>query len=154
MRQGANPDIPLTVYYAYKQQESSGDGRTSSGWHTLLSGLIKTGWEVTATWPMRTEMATRLIGANSNALASSIVLTCRPRPDDAAATTRRAFVGELKAELPDALRALIQGTIAPVDLAQAAIGPVYQSFAVLARSRGRRIGHERGECPPAYQRNT
>ena len=135
IRQGANSSVPLTVYYAYKQQESGADGSSSTGWHTLLDGLIDAGWEITATWPMRTETANRMIASGTNALASSIVLACRPRPANAAATTRRAFVAALKAELPEALRTLIQGAIAPVDLAQAAIGPGISVFSRYSRVR-------------------
>jgi len=135
IRAGANPNVPLTVYYAYKQQDSSTDGTSSTGWHTLLDGLIEAGWEITATWPMRTETGNRLIASGSNALASSIVLACRPRPADAPATTRRAFVAALKSELPAALRTLMQGTIAPVDLAQAAIGPGISVFSRYSRVR-------------------
>jgi len=135
IREGANPDVPLTVYYAYKQQDTRDAGTTSTGWHTLLGGLIAAGWEITATWPMRSERGGRMISVGTNALASSIVLACRPRPEDAPATTRRAFVAALKAELPDALRALIQGSIAPVDLAQAAIGPGISVFSRYSRVR-------------------
>lgn len=123
IRDGAISTSPLTVYYAYKQQDVRDTGTTSTGWHTLLDGLMKSGWEITATWPLRTEMKTRMVASGTNALASSIVLACRPRPDDAPATTRREFSRALKRELPEALRALLQGSIAPVDLAQAAIGP-------------------------------
>ena len=135
VREGADPNVPLTVYYAYKQQEANAEGTSSTGWHTLLDGLIDSGWEITATWPMRTEMSGRLIGSNANALASSIVLACRPRPSDAPTTTRRAFVAALKAELPEALRTLMQGAIAPVDLAQAAIGPGISVFSRYSRVR-------------------
>ena len=135
IRQSATPAVPLTVYYAYKQQESGADGSASTGWHTLLDGLIDAGWEITATWPMRTETSNRMIASGTNALASSIVLACRPRPAAAPATTRRAFVSALKAELPEALRKLIQGSIAPVDLAQAAIGPGISVFSRYSRVR-------------------
>lgn len=135
IRQSANTTVPLAVYYAYKQQDSGRDGTSSTGWHTLLDGLIHSGWEITATWPMRTEMSDRMIGSNANALASSIVLACRPRSAHAEATTRRAFVARLKAELPEALRTLIQGSIAPVDLAQAAIGPGISVFSRYSRVR-------------------
>lgn len=135
IRETANTDVPLTVYYAYKQQETKADGTSSTGWHTLLDGLIESGWEITATWPMRSERGGRLISVGSNALASSIVLACRPRPDNAMATTRRAFVATLRSELPDALRTLMQGAIAPVDLAQAAIGPGISVFSRYARVR-------------------
>ncbi len=135
IRESANLTVPLTVYYAYKQQDTRDSGTASTGWHTLLDGLIATGWEVTATWPLRTEMAGRLIGSNANALASSIVLACRPRPADAPTTTRRAFVAALKSELPEALRKLLQGSVAPVDLAQAAIGPGIAVFSRYSRVR-------------------
>ncbi|MDO5699264.1 MAG: DUF1156 domain-containing protein [Dermatophilus congolensis] len=135
IRTDANPSVPLTIYYAYKQQDTRDTGTTSTGWHTLLDGLIDSGWEITATWPMRSERGGRMISIGTNALASSIVLSCRPRPENAPATTRRAFVAALKSELPEALRKLIQGSIAPVDLAQAAIGPGISVFSRYSRVR-------------------
>ena len=134
-RGGANSAVPMTVYYAYKQQDAEADGTSSTGWHTLLNGLIETGWEITATWPVRSELANRPRSQASNALASSIVLACRPRPVDADFITRRLFVARLKSELPEALRTLMQGAIAPVDLAQAAIGPGISVFSRYARVR-------------------
>ena len=131
----ANPDVPMTVYYAYKQQDRGKDGTSSTGWHTLLDGLIQSGWEITATWPMRSELKNRMLSQGTNALASSILLACRPRPADARAVTRRAFVLALKSELPEALRTLMQGVIAPVDLAQAAIGPGISVFSRYAKVR-------------------
>ena len=133
--QGAIPDVPMTVYYAYKQQDGGKEGTSSAGWHTLLDGLIGAGWQVTATWPVRSERRGRMLSVGTNALASSIVLACRPRPDDAPTTTQRAFVQCMKAELPDALRTLMLGDIAPVDLAQAAIGPGIAIFSRYARVR-------------------
>ena len=132
---GANPTVPMTVYYAYKQQDSGKDGTSSTGWHTLLDGLIQAGWEITATWPMRSELKNRMLSHGTNALASSIVLACRPRPENARAITRKLFVSALKRELPEALRTLMQGTIAPVDLAQAAIGPGISVFSRFTRVR-------------------
>ena len=132
---GANPTVPMTVYYAYKQQDSGKDGTSSTGWHTLLDGLIQSGWEITATWPMRSELKNRMLSQGTNALASSIVLACRPRPENARAITRKLFVSALKRELPEALRTLMQGTIAPVDLAQAAIGPGISVFSRFTRVR-------------------
>lgn len=135
IRESANLTVPLTVYYAYKQQDTRDTGTTSTGWHTLLDGLIDAGWEITATWPMRSERGGRMISVGTNALASSIVLACRPRPMEAPSTTRRAFVAALKSELPAALRTLMQGAIAPVDLAQAAIGPGIAVFSRYSRVR-------------------
>ncbi len=135
IRETANLTVPMTVYYAYKQQDTRDAGTSSTGWHTLLDGLIEAGWEITATWPMRSELSNRMIASGTNALASSIVLACRPRPENASATTRRAFVSALKSELPEALRKLIQGSIAPVDLAQAAIGPGISVFSRYSRVR-------------------
>ncbi|MEZ4632767.1 MAG: hypothetical protein R2880_19000 [Deinococcales bacterium] len=132
MREIAHPDFPVTVYYAFKQSETDetdddqhGDSPAvaSTGWETMLTGLIQAGFQITGTWPMRSELANRMVGQGTNALASSIVLVCRPRPQDAGTVTRREFVSSLKRELPQALRELQQGNIAPVDLAQAAIGP-------------------------------
>ena len=136
VREGYNGDDKLlTVYYAYKQQDADAEGTSSTGWHTLLDGLVREGWEITATWPVRSERGGRMIGVGTNALASSIVLACRPRPEDAPASTRRAFLAMLKSELPGALRAMMQGAVAPVDLAQAAIGPGMSIFSRYSRIR-------------------
>lgn len=135
IRETANLSAPLTVYYAYKQQESEAAGASSTGWHTLLDGLIRSGWEITATWPMQTEGRGRMISQGANVLSSSIVLACRPRPVKAEATTRRFFLSQLKAELPDSLRALLLSEIAPVDMAQAAIGPGISVFSRYSRVR-------------------
>lgn len=133
IRQTANTDVPMTVYYAYKQQDSKGG--VSTGWHTLLSGLIDAGWEITATWPMRSELRNRMLSQGTNALASSIVLACRPRSPEAPAISRRQFVAQLREELPEALRKLMQGNMAPVDLAQAAIGPGISVFSRYSQVR-------------------
>src|SRR5579864_155139 len=104
---------------------------SSTGWEIFLDAVIGAGFGISGTWPVRTELATRNVGRASNALASSIVLVCRPRPADAPTATRREFVGALRCELAGALRHLQAGNIAPVDLAQAAIGP---GMAVFTRS--------------------
>lgn len=118
-------DIPVTIYYAYKQADTDGEGdeHASSGWETMLNAIIEAGFMITGTWPMRTEMANRTIASGSNALASSIVLVCRKRKENAGACTRRNFINELKRELRPALQNLQSSNIAPVDLAQSAIGP-------------------------------
>ena len=135
IREYANTEIPLTVYYAYKQQEATKEGSSSTGWHTLLNGLINAGWEITATWPVRSERAVRMVSIGANALASSIVLACRPRSQHAEAASRRSFLNALRSELPTALREMMQGAIAPVDLAQAAIGPGISVFSRYSRVR-------------------
>jgi putative DNA methylase len=120
----AHPAFPVTIYYAFKQSESDGDnGVTSTGWDTFLDAVLKAGFAITGTWPMRTERGARAIGIGSNALASSIVLVCRKRATTATPATRREFISALRSELPAALAHLQRGNIAPVDLAQAAIGP-------------------------------
>jgi putative DNA methylase len=124
MREAQHPDFPLTLFYAFKQAETHADGAVAStGWDTMLTALLDAGFTITGTWPVRTERAGRSMAVGTAALASSIVLVCRPRPDDAPLATRRELVGALRGELPDALRNLQQGNVAPVDLAQAAIGP-------------------------------
>ena len=125
MRRHAHPDYPMTIYYAFKQSERDKEdgGVASTGWETMLEGLLKAGFQITGTWPTRTEGTTRPRAQGSNALASSIVLVCRPLPDNASMATRRDFISDLRRELPNALRHLQAGNIAPVDLAQAAIGP-------------------------------
>ncbi|WP_197719820.1 MULTISPECIES: DUF1156 domain-containing protein [Pseudonocardia] len=122
-REHAIPNFPITVYYAFKQVETNMHGEASTGWETLLDGMLSAGWSITATWPMRSERGGRMRDIGSNALASSIVLALRPRPASASQTPRRGFISALKGELPQALRELQQGAIAPVDLPQAAIGP-------------------------------
>lgn len=122
-RKGASPDIPMTVYYAFKQGELEQEGVSNTGWATILEGMIREGWAITATWPVRSERAGRMRDVGSNALASSIVLVLRPRHKAAGQTTRRGFLAALKRELPSALEQMREGAIAPVDLAQATIGP-------------------------------
>ena len=120
----AHSGFPVTIYYAFKQSERNRRaGIASTGWETFLEAVIRSGFAITGTWPMRTELANRMIGRGTNALASSIVLVCRRRPADAPLATRREFLTALRTELPPALRLLQTGNIAPVDLAQAAIGP-------------------------------
>lgn len=139
----AHPAFPVTIYYAFKQAESDGDdGTTNTGWDTFLAAVIEAGFAITGTWPMRTELTNRMIGSGTNALASSIVLVCRQRSATAPTATRREFVATLKAELPQALAHLQAGNIAPVDLAQAAIGPgmaVYTRFAKVLDAEGKAI---------------
>ncbi len=132
--------FPVTVYYAFKQSETKGDtGTVSTGWETFLGAVIESGFSITGTWPMRTEGAGRIIAKGTNALASSVVLVCRRRLEDAPIATHREFVTALKTELPDALAHLQSGNIAPVDLAQAAIGPgmaVYTRYAKVLDAEG------------------
>ena len=123
MYQYAREDIPVTIYYAYKQSDSDDSGTASSGWETMLGAIVNAGFAITGTWPMRTEMANRSIASGTNALASSIVLVCRKRFADAPQTTRRNLVNQLRRELRPALKKLQESNIAPVDLAQSAIGP-------------------------------
>ena len=137
----AHPGFPVTIYYAFKQLETKGDtGTASTGWETFLDAVIRSGFAITGTWPMRTELGNRMRGMDSNALASSIVLVCRRRPADAPAATRRDFLTTLRSELPQALRLLKTGNVAPVDLAQAAIGPgmaVYTRYAKVLDAAGK-----------------
>ena len=127
--QTASREYPLTVYYAYKQKESRKKGEdTSTGWETILSGIINAGFTITGTWPIRTERAMKMASIGANVLASSIVLVCRARSENAPSITRREFISELQRELPIALLKLQQGNIAPVDLAQSAIGPGMSIF--------------------------
>ena len=140
LAQQAHPAFPVTIYYAFKQSETKGDaGTTSTGWETFLDAVIRSGFAITGTWPMRTERGARSIGIGTNALASSIVLVCRRRPAAAPVATRREFLTTLRSELPQALRLLQTGNVAPVDLAQAAIGPgmaVYTRYAQVLDAAG------------------
>ena len=137
----AHPEFPVTIYYAFKQSERKGDaGTVSTGWETFLDAAIISGFAITGTWPVRTERPGRMRDTGSNALASSIVLACRRRPADAVTATRREFLTALRGELPQALRLLQTGNIAPVDLAQAAIGPgmaIYTRYAKVLDAAGK-----------------
>ena len=123
VKAGHHPDVPSTIYYAYKATETKNGEVTSTGWSTFLQAIIDAGLTVTATWPMRTELSNRMIASGTNALASSIVLSCRPREIAAPLATRGEFMSALRAELPEAVRVLQSGNIAPVDVAQSTIGP-------------------------------
>ena len=136
-------DVPVTIYYAFKQSETEStndvESTASTGWETMLSAIIRAGFSITGTWPMRTEMGSRMIASGTNALASSIVLVCRKRSEDAPMGTRRDFVMSLKRELGPALDKLRSSNIAPVDLAQSAIGPgigVYSRFSQVLEADG------------------
>jgi len=149
LRGKMDPRFPLTVYYAFKQDDEENSGEEDSdnssgvdlttGWETLLTALIFTGFQITGTWPVRASQAWRMRAMGSNALASYIVLVCRPRSANAPQTDRRSFIAELKRDLPTSLRRLQQGNIAPVDLAQAAIGPgmaIYSRYSRILESGG------------------
>ncbi|GMV85081.1 MAG: hypothetical protein AMXMBFR80_09380 [Dehalococcoidia bacterium] len=139
----AHPALPITIYYAFKQSESKGDGDVvSTGWETFLEAVKKAGLQVSGTDPMRTERDARAIGLGTNALASCIVLTCWPRPKDARTATRTEFLQELAVEMRRALPILTGGEIAPVDLAQASIGPgmaVYSKYSAVIRQDGKPV---------------
>lgn len=144
VRQYADPAYPITIFYAYKQTErergSEGDVvSASTGWETALSGLIRAGFQIMGTWPLATEMAGRLRDIGSNALATSIVLVCRPRPVDAPRASRGELIQAMRKELPEAIRVLQSGNIAPIDLAQAAIGPgmsIYSRYSAIVDGEG------------------
>ena len=136
--------FPVSIYYAFKQSDTKSDGTSSTGWETFIAAVIRAGFAIHGTWPMRTELGSRMIGSGTNALASSIILVCRRRPDDAPQIPRREFQRELKEVLGEALEAMLGGAdgaspIAPVDLAQAAIGPgmgVFSQYAAVLESNG------------------
>ncbi len=138
-----HPDVPATIYYAYKATETSDAGKVlSTGWDTFLQGVVDAGLHVTATWPLRTERSARPNAVGSNALASSIVLACRPRPQSAPLATRSEFVAALRSELPGAVELLQSGNIAPVDLPQSTIGPgisVFSRYARVVEADGERM---------------
>ena len=144
LAQQAHPAFPVTIYYAFKQSETKGEAGTSStGWETFLQAVLDAGFALTGTWPMRTELGNRMIGSGTNALASSIVLVCRKRPADAPTVSRREFLRELNAALPEALAEMTRGgehsPVAPVDLSQAIIGPgmaIFSQYAAVLEADG------------------
>jgi putative DNA methylase len=140
LREETVPSYPVSIFYAFRQSEEHGDnGAASTGWETFLGAVIEAGFAISGTWPVRTERQGRSVGIGTNVLASSIVLVCRPRAIDALTISRREFIAALKQELPGAIVHLQRSNIAPVDLAQAAIGPgmaVYTRFSRVLSASG------------------
>jgi len=140
-----HPAFPVTIYYAFKQSETKGEeGTSSTGWETFLAAVLRAGFALTGTWPMRSEQAERLVGKGTNALASSIVLVCRKRSSDAPTVSRREFIRELNANLPEALQDMTRGgvnsPVAPVDLSQAIIGPgmaIFSQYTAVLEADGK-----------------
>ena len=141
-----HPEGPVTIYYAFKQSETSGDAGTfSTGWETFLTAILRAGFAIVGTWPLRSEQEFRMISMGNNALASSIVLVCRKRPADAPTISRREFIRELNGVLPEALDEMTKGAggeyspVAPVDLSQAIIGPgmaIFSKYAAVLEADG------------------
>jgi putative DNA methylase len=165
----SHPAFPVTIYYAFKQSETeTTEGTASTGWQTFLGAVIRAGFAISGTWPMRTEGSGRMIAKGANALASSIILVCRHLGESAPVATHREFVAALEAELPSSIRELQRGNIAPVDLAQAAIGPgmaiftrysrvvdahgealsVRQALALINRSLDKALAEQEGDFDP------
>jgi putative DNA methylase len=142
----AHPEMPITIYYAFKQSDTEDDsGTASTGWQTFLEAVNQAGLLISGTWPMRTELTNKVSGIGNNMLASSIILVCRKRPTDAPSVSRREFLRELNAVLPEALDEMTKGSgenrspIAPVDLSQAIIGPgmaVFSKYASVLEADG------------------
>ncbi len=144
LSQQAHPAFPTTIYYAFKQSNTTDKGTGNTGWETFLEAVLNAGFTITGTWPMRTENGSRMRGQGSNALASSIALVCRKLNADAPSISRREFIKELKQELRGAIETMIGGEeglspIAPVDLAQAVIGPgmaVFSKYSAVLEADG------------------
>ena len=140
----AHPGFPVTIYYAFKQSDTTDEGTGNTGWETFLEAVVRAGFAINGTWPMRTELSNRMIGSGTNALASSIVLVCRQRDANAPTVPRRDFLRELKEELAEAVEIMIGGAegispIAPVDLAQAVIGPgmaIFSKYSAVLEADG------------------
>jgi putative DNA methylase len=143
----AHPAFPVTIYYAFKQSETNDNAGTSNtGWDTFLEAVLQAGFAITGTWPMRTELGNRMIGSGTNALASSIVLVCKKRDAQAQTVSRREFIRELNAALPEALLDMTRGgvnsPVAPVDLSQAIIGPgmaIFSQYAAVIEADGSKM---------------
>lgn len=133
IHEAATDQTPVTIFYAFKQSDVAQEGLTSAGWSSFLQAVVDAGYVVDGTWPLRTEMATRMVGMGANALASSIVLVCTKRPPTAAVITRREFIARLKRQMPDALQKIKEAGVGPVDMAQAALGPGMGIFTSYAR---------------------
>ena len=143
MRQRCTADYPSSIFYAFKQQEEERGGQMSTGWETMLNAVVSSGFQIIGTWPINTELSARQRAQSSNTLTSSIILVCRPRPEDAPSVTRQQFLDELADEMPKALDQLThEGHIAPTDLAQSAIGPgmeIYSKYSSVTYISGKRF---------------
>ncbi len=148
MAERGHPAFPVSIYYAFKQSETKEGSTASTGWETFLEAVIRAGFSIDGTWPMRTELARRMVGSGTNALASSVVLVCKKRSGNAESISRRDFQRQLRKEMPEALETMIGGEtgqtpIAPVDLAQAAIGPgmaIFSQYEAVLNQDGTRMG--------------
>ena len=149
LAQQGHPAFPVTVFYAFRQAETQREGTVSTGWETFLEAVIGAGFSLSGTWPIRTEGTGRIVAQDANSLASSIILVCRKRPADAPTISRREFLRELNAVLPDALDEMTKGSgddrspVAPVDLSQAIIGPgmaVFSKYAAVLEADGTPMG--------------
>ena len=145
LAENAHPGFPTTIYYAFKQSDTGKDGTSSAGWETFLTAVIRAGFSISGTWPIRTERSARSVGQGTNSLASSVILVCRKRSLDSNSVSRREFIRELNAVLPEALDEMTKGTpdevspMAPVDLSQAIIGPgmaVFSKYAAVLEADG------------------
>ena len=142
-----HPTFPVSIYYAFKQSETKEGSTSNTGWETFLDAVMSAGFAIDGTWPMRTEGSGRLMAKGNNALASSVVLVCKKRAIEAESVSRRNFQRELREQMPDALEAMIGGEtgttpIAPVDLAQAAIGPgmaIFSKYETVLNQDGSRM---------------
>jgi putative DNA methylase len=142
MRQATDDNVPLAIYYAFKQSETVKEGVTSPGWGSFLQAVVDSNLAVHGTWPLRTELGNRMTGMGANALASSIVLVCRKRPANAEIVERETFVRALRRELPSALIQIRAAGIGPVDMAQSAIGPgmaVFTRYAAVLEDSGQKM---------------
>jgi putative DNA methylase len=142
----AHPAFPVTIYYAFKQSETANEGTASTGWETFLDAVVSAGFGICGTWPMRSEQSSRMISSGTNALASSIILVCRKRAEDAPTISRREFLRELNETLPIALDEMTRGgvnsPVAPVDLSQAIIGPgmaIFSKYTAVLEADGSRM---------------
>ena len=141
----AHPAFPTTIYYAFKQSDTNATGTGNTGWETFLDAVLRAGFALTGTWPMRTELSNRMIGSGTNALASCIILVCRKHDPNATTISRREYIRELNAILPEALDEMTKGSgydispVAPVDLSQSIIGPgmaVFSKYAAVLEADG------------------
>ncbi len=156
MASGTEGDIPATIYYAFKQSEVAQEGISSTGWATFLQAVVEAGYSVVGTWPLRTEMANRMIASGTNALANSVVLVCRKKKPSAEIVTRAEFIRALKRELPPAIAELQAANIAPADMPQSAIGPgmgVYSRYKAVLESDDSPMAVRHRQLLPPYHQN-
>lgn len=143
LHSASRSDVPILIVYAHRQEESDDGGLTATAWDAMLTAILDAELRIVGTWPVHATTTSRQIGLGTNALASYVVLVCRPQLAEAKVGDLQSFLSALRAEIPRAIAKMKQGAISAIDLGQATIGPgmaIFSRFAyVVDPSTGKRM---------------